>query len=341
MAERRRLEIVNSFQLTRLIESTGTTGSPTTRIDAACSGWAPGSLTITCVLTGFLAASSSFCMGQASAPAAAQENAGLLVRETVYNELHDHQKHGYWRYWVEANGPSGTRIEEQVETVDGPVGRVLLRNGHRLDAEGEQLEQAKLEELRNSPAKQASKREAYQQDEGRVTRILALLPDAFVFHDAGTEKGVRHLKYTPNSKYSAHGIEAKVFHELSGDLWIDTRAKRLRRLEGHLNDNVDFGFGVLGRVNKGGWFRLVRKAVSPDEWKTERLEMHMSGRALLFKSIAHETSEVRGGFEAVPPAMSMAQGLQVLEASVAAREAAWDEGRISPATWRVERPGGR
>jgi hypothetical protein len=341
MAERRRLEIVNSFRLTQVSESAAALEPPTPRNDAVCPGWAPGPLTITCVLTGFLAASSSFCMGQVSAPATAQENPGLLVRETVYNELHDHQQHGYWRYWVEAHGPSGTRIEEQVETVDGPVGRVLLRNGHRLDAEGEQVEQAKLEELRNSPAKQASKREAYQQDEERIARILALLPDAFVFQDEGTEKGVRHLKYAPNPKYAAHGIEAKVFHQLSGDVWIDTRVKRLRRLEGRLNDNVDFGFGVLGRVNKGGWFRMVRKPVSPDEWKTERLEMHMSGRALLFKSIAHETSEVRGGFEAVPPSMSMAQGLRVLEQSVAAREAAWDDGRISPANWRVERPGGR
>jgi hypothetical protein len=303
-------------------------------------------LTISCVLTGFLAASSTFCMAQASARQAsgqpgAQENAGLLVRETVYNELHDHEQHRYWRYWVEARGHNGTRIEEQVETADGPVGRVLLRNGQRLDAESEQLEQDKLAELRNSPAEQASKRQAYLEDEERVTRILTLLPDAFIFEDAGTGNGVRHLKYTPNPKYSAHGIEAKVFHQLSGDLWIDTRAKRLRRLEGRLNDNVDFGFGLLGRVNKGGWFRMVRRPVATGEWKMEQLEMHMSGRALLFKSIAHETSEVRSRFEAVPPAMSMEQGLRFLEQSVAEREAAWDTGKISPASLKLERPGGK
>jgi len=26
-----------------------------------------------------------------------------LVREVVYNELHDHDQHGYWRYWIEPN----------------------------------------------------------------------------------------------------------------------------------------------------------------------------------------------------------------------------------------------
>lgn len=67
----------------------------------------------------------------------------------------------------------------------------------------------------------------------------------------------------------------------------------------------------------------------------------MSGRALLFKSIAHETSEVRSRFEAVPPAMSMEQGLRFLQQSVAEREAAWDTGKISPASLKLERPGGK
>jgi hypothetical protein len=95
-------------------------------------------------------------------------------------------------------------------------------------------------------------------------------------------------------------------------MWIDTRMKRLARLEGHLEDNVDFGFGVLGRLDKGGWFRLQRTQVSTTDWKTERLEVHLSGRAMLFKTIARETSEARGGFAAVPPRLSLAQGVDLL-----------------------------
>jgi hypothetical protein len=152
-----------------------------------------------------------------------------------------------------------------------------------------------------------------------------------VYQDAGVENGARHLRYTPNPKYSAHTIEARVFHQLSGDLWIDVRMKRLRRLEGRLNDDVTFGLGMLGRVNKGSWYRMSRTQVSENEWKTDRYEIHMSGRALLFKTIAHETIEARGGFELVPPAMSFDQGLKVLVQTVAARQAAMAEGRVSPA----------
>jgi hypothetical protein len=84
------------------------------------------------------------------------------------------------------------------------------------------------------------------------------------------------------------------------------------RLEGRLQENVDFGFGILGRLYKGGWFRLERIRVSATDWKTEKLEVHIGGRAMLFKSIARETSEVRGGFAPVPTRLSLAQGVSLL-----------------------------
>ncbi|UWZ83273.1 hypothetical protein [Occallatibacter riparius] len=293
------------------------------------------------ILAGILTAASTCCAqnpAQNSVQPAATEDPGRLVRETVYNELQDHGKHAYWRYWIKQQGDNGSHITEQVETADGAVSRLLLQNGQPLDEEHEEVERAKLLSLRNSASEQASRRQAYREDEQRVGRILALLPDAFLYQDAGIENGARHLRYTPNPKYSAHSIEARVFHQLTGDLWIDVRMKRLRRLEGRLNDDVTFGFGMLGKVNKGSWFRLSRTAVSDSEWKTDRCEIHMSGRALLLKTIAHETSETRGGFELVPPAMSFEQGLKVLEQTVAAHQAAMAEGRVSPAALVTANP---
>ncbi|HEY2858637.1 MAG TPA: hypothetical protein VGJ21_09490 [Terracidiphilus sp.] len=278
------------------------------------------------VLMGVLAAASSVC----GAAPLAQEDARTLVREVVYNEQHDHDIHGYWRYWVQKHGQAGTQIEEQVETAEGTVSRVLIHNGQRLDAQSEQVEDDKLRALMNSPGQQANLRQAYREDEDKIGRILVLLPDAFDFTDAGMEGGMRHLRYTPNAKYTAHGMEAKVFHQLSGDLWIDVRMKRLKRLEGHLSDDVNFGFGVLGRVNKGSWFRMARTQVNSDEWKTDQLSVHISGRALMMKTIGHDTDEVRGGFETVPAAMSMTQGLRMLQVSPE-REAALAVSVFSPA----------
>jgi hypothetical protein len=290
-----------------------------------------------CILAGILAAASAGCCAQI----APQQDPARLVRETVYNELKDHGSHGYWRYWVRQQGQNGSNIEVQVETVDGPVGHLLQQNGQPLDEQHEQLENARLLNLRNSRSQQANRRQSFIEDDQRIGRILALLPDAFIYQDAGIENGCRRLRYTPNPKFSTHSMEARVFHQLSGDLWIDLRMKRIRRFEGRLDDNVDFGLGMLGRVNKGSWFSMTRTQVSQNEWKTDHFESHVSGRALLFKTIAHDLTEARGGFETVPPAMTLEQGLKVLEETVAASQALKTEERIiSPAALVTEKSRG-
>src|ERR1700679_1520506 len=108
---------------------------------------------------------------------------------------------------------------------------------------------------------------------------------------------------------------------MSGDLWIGVDSKRLVRLDGKLRENVDFGYGILGRLYKDGWFRLERTHVTgtsgDGDWKTDRLEVHMTGRAMLFKTIARETSEVRGGFTPVPAGLSLQQAATLVRQSVA------------------------
>jgi hypothetical protein len=235
-----------------------------------------------------------------------------LVREVVYNELHDHDRHGYWRYWIRQDSQQGIKLAEQVETADGPVKRLVSTGGRKLDAAGRQEEEDRLNRLLNSPREQAHLRQQYAEDEQRVGRILALLPDAFLFDSTGEENGCTHLRFHPNPGYTAHTVEARIFHAMSGDLWIDSRYKRLARLDGQLQENVDFGYGLLGRLYKGGWFRLQRTRVSPTDWKTEQLELHLNGRALLLKTIDRETSETRGGFTPVPAGMSLAQGMKLL-----------------------------
>jgi len=239
--------------------------------------------------------------------------ASYLVREVVYNELHDHQQHGYWRYWIQQRAQNKTLLQEQIETADGPLKILVRSDGQPLPPESSHDEQTRLASLLSSPTEQARHRKEYLDDEKRIGRILDLLPNAFLYSDAGEENGRRHLRFRPNPDYPAHSVEARVFHAMSGDLWLDARLKHLARLDGHLEENLDFGYGILGRIYKGGWFRLERTLAGSSDWKTTRLEVHMTGRAILFKTIARETSETRGGFVPVPPNLSLQQGLELLQ----------------------------
>jgi hypothetical protein len=251
-------------------------------------------------------------VGACSSRAIEAQPAGQLVREVVYNELNDHEGHGYWRYWVERRTPKETRLEDQIETAEGPIARLSESNGRPLSPAVRQQEQARLDRLLSSPAEQARRRQAYEEDEKRIGRILALLPDAFLYQYDGEENGCYRLHFRPNPDYPAHSIEARIFHAMSGALWVNRRYKRLARLDGHTEENVDFGLGILGRLYKGGWFQLSRTQVGVSDWKTDRLEVHLKVRALLVKSFARETSEERGGFTPVPAGMNLAQGMALL-----------------------------
>jgi hypothetical protein len=237
----------------------------------------------------------------------AAEPPAQLVREVVANELSDHARHGYWRYWIASNGDGVRTVREQIETEEGPVARLIARDGQELSPEAAQEEEGRLRNVAGSRSEQARRNQAYRESEERVGRILAMLPDAFLFSDEGSVAGCRRLRFRPNPDYDPHSIEARIFHAMAGELLLDMHEKRLIRLEGRLSENVDFGFGILGRLNKGGWFLMQRAAVSPTEWKTVRLEIHISGRALLMKTFAREMSETRGGFIPVPVGLTAAQ----------------------------------
>ena len=259
------------------------------------------------VFLGILPAASGLLWAQPS------EAARQLVREVVYNELQDHDTHGYWRYWIQQRVQNGTQLENQVETADGPITRIVQANGQPLAPRAQDAEQSRLDHLVNSPLARAAHRRAYLEDETRIRGIFALLPDAFLYQFVAVENGWRHLHFQPNPGFAPHSIQSRIFHAMSGDIWLDARMKRLVRLQGHLDDNVDFGFGLLGRLDRGGWFLMHRVQVSPTEWKTQQLEIHMSGRAMLFNTIARQTSELRGGFAAVPAGINLAQGMRLLE----------------------------
>jgi len=257
----------------------------------------------------------------AHAAQAALPDPAYLVREVVYNELHDHDSHGYWRYWIERHAGRGTQVEEAVETADGPVARMELSDGHPLAAQASAEEDRRLENLLHSTGEQARRRKEYAEDERRIGRILALLPEAFLYEPmADQERSAEmpecvcaHYRFHPNPEYPARSIESRIFHAMAGEIWISLDHKRLVRLDGKLQENVDFGYGILGRLYKDGWFRLERTHVGGDrsggDWKTERLEVHMTGRAMLFKTIARETSEMRGGFAPVPAGLSLQQAV--------------------------------
>ena len=236
-----------------------------------------------------------------------------LIRDTVYNELHDHEGHGYWQYTILKKTSKELVSVEQVETKSGPVQRLIAVNGEPLTPQRRHEEDVRLEEFLSDAAKQRKVREQYLDDEKRIERIMQLLPIAFLYEYEGMEGDNYCLNFRPNPAFHPPTIEARVFHAMQGKVYVNARWKRLARLDGRLMDNIDFGYGLLGRLNKGGWFSLERTRANETDWKTEMLEIHVSGRAVLFKTIAKETREERFGFREVPRDITLGDAKRMLD----------------------------
>ena len=81
--------------------------------------------------------------------------------------------------------------------------------------------------------------------------------------------------------------------------------KRLLRIDAHIVSEIDFGFGILGRIEKGGTFQIRREQVSENRWKTSLVDVHVSGHIILFKNISKDQHEVRSTFQPMSPHTSV------------------------------------
>ncbi len=218
-------------------------------------------------------------------------------------------------YELRKTSPHWSSTKKICETRDGDVARLVQLNGKPLSPADEQKEEARLTELLGNPAKQRRRKQAEDEDEGRVLKVLRALPAAFVYQDAGAGEGpagkVEKFTFKPSPGYSAPDLETQVLTQMVGEIWIDPIHLRVVRLEGHLEQDVDFGWGILGRLNKGGWIAIDQADVGGGQWRTVHFKMVMSGR-VVWKTRVFDTTEDESGYEPVPAGLSYQKAIEML-----------------------------
>jgi hypothetical protein len=190
------------------------------------------------------------------------ESAQQLIKDVVYNELADHQHHTFFEYLDTKRTGQETIVKAEMETSAGRIHRLLAEDGKPLGPEQQEEESRRLDTLLHDSSQQQKLLRDYRGDEDRIARAVGLMPEGFLYQYDGVEGDDIRLKYQPNPAFKPPTYEARVFHGMAGTVWINAREKRLSRLEGQLVANVDFGYGLLGRLYKGGsstWSGLRRR----------------------------------------------------------------------------------
>jgi hypothetical protein len=219
------------------------------------------------------------------------------------------------RYRLRKSSPRLSTTKEICETKDGAVARLIAINGAGLSAEDEQREQARLDQLLSDPGKQRHRKQSQDDDTARALKVLRSLPTAFIYEHVGSAQGstgaVEKFSFKPNPKFDPPDLETQVLTRMSGELWIDSSQERVARLEGRLQQDIDFGWGILGRLYKGGSILIEQADVQDHQWRIVHFEMKMSGR-VVFKTKVFDTTEDENQFVPVPVGLNYQQAIDLL-----------------------------
>jgi hypothetical protein len=236
------------------------------------------------------------------------ESANELVKAAVQNELKAiDNDHTHWMYRLETHKNGTTETKELVETPHGDLTRLVARNGQPLSPEEQKREEENIEKFVGDTGAQQKQRRELDQDERKTRDLLAMLPDALTYTYAGNDGNRTKLTFQPNPDFHPPSREAHVFHEMEGQMVIDTKEHRLVEFSGHLMHPVKFGGGLLGDLNAGGTFDVRQQEVGPGHWEISMLKVNMKGKALFFKTISVQQDETRSNFKRVPDDLTMAQ----------------------------------
>jgi len=242
--------------------------------------------------------------------------AQALVQRTLTTELRAVRDTSHpMRFRLRKSSPRLTTVKEIVETRDGGVARLVSQFDRPLSPEDEQKEQSRLDQLLSDPRRQLHRKQSEDEDFGVVLNLLRMLPKAFLYQYAGVGQGpagpVQKFTFGPNPRFNPPDMETQALTAMSGELWIDAAQERVTRLEGHLQQDTDYAWGILGKLNKGGWLVMEQAEMGGHQWRIARFQISMSVR-ILFKVKNLYTVEEMSRYEPVPAGLDYRQAIQIL-----------------------------
>jgi hypothetical protein len=250
-----------------------------------------------------------FAAAMASSPALSSQTAKELIGEACYNELQHRDRKTLWSYSAERRVHSHSFLEQVIETVDGPVRHLLEMDGHPLTQAQMKEELGRQQELLENPSARRADQKQRDDDDQTIEELLRVIPEAFVFEDQGREGESEKIAFHPNPGFKPRAYQQRIVHALDGIVFIDLHDKRIAHLSGSLASRVDFGYGLIGHVERGGTAEITRVHLSQGVWKTSAEKINMDGRFVMLKTISKHQDENRTGFAPVAPNTTLAQAL--------------------------------
>ncbi len=254
-------------------------------------------------------------------PGRAQQKAAIdpleLVHRAAANEIKASNSPVYFMFKDRDEEKGRSITKAVIQTPQGGLLRTIAINDQPLTPEQRAKDDQKLQKYANDPEARRKRKQATKEEDQRESVMLTSLPGAFLYTYAGEQPGPNgeplvHLTFKPNPKFNPPNHETMVYQGMQGDMLIDPRAARFTKIDGTLFKDVDFGWGILGRLYQGGKFIIEQREVGGGRWEMVRQTLQFNGRILLVKPFTISSTETTYDFRPVPANLTTAQALELL-----------------------------
>jgi hypothetical protein len=233
-----------------------------------------------------------------------------LVVDAAANELIAlHHKDSYLRYRMETVNEKGDQVRDVIESKDGTVARLIMKDGKPLEGEQDKAERQRLTDMISSPAAYAKHVKNTESEKKMADTLVPMMADAMINTYApgqpqsGRNRGAPEivLDYTPNPKWVPPSTQAQALTGLQGRVWIDAKTHYVVRMEGTIFRGVNFGWGVLAHIYPGGKMEMNQVNVGGNRWIFTDFSMELTVRALMVKTLKIHNSAKASGFQIIAP----------------------------------------
>ena len=212
----------------------------------------------------------------------------------------------YLRYREHTVDAKGDHLRDVIESTDGSVARLIMKEGRPLTAEEDKWEHERMQAMLESPAAYAKHVRGDVSGKKMGMELIRLAPEAFLFNYVPGQPQrpdrVMHaddlpeivLDYKPNPNWTAPSMTADALSGLEGRLWIDAKTHYLTRMEGTVFRPVNFGL-FLARIYPGGKLVFEQTRVSETRWIFSKFVEKLDLRVLI-KSLKQDMDIEAFGF---------------------------------------------
>ena len=220
---------------------------------------------------------------------------------------------------METINERGEQVRDVIESKDGTVARLIMKNGKPLTPEEDKDERERLNNMIASPATFAKHAKNAESEKTMADKLVPLMADAMINSYApGQPQSGRNggaleivLDYTPNPKWNPPNTEAQALTGLEGRVWIDAKTHYVVRMEGTIFRGVNFGWGMLAHIYPGGKLVMNQTNAGGNRWIFTDFSMQLSVRALMVKRLEIHSTAKASNYQTLAP-MSYQDAIRLL-----------------------------